>query len=351
MFRLFIIALCLLSSVDGDVCRVRNTITKAALESGSDEVIILREGKPIYYFKSPSAPERYDLGQMTGMFLSFAVGSLIEEGKLPCLDIPVYHYFPNFPCDVQIRALLNHTSGLSKNEDIYTLSAIIAKISGKSTQEYIAKIIFAPLEISDYTWVTEKGDSRLMLTAKDLAKVGMMLADDGQYNCKQIISPYWMSLLKKPSQDKNPFFGQQIWLEYCDLEIYWDDAILDYYWNQGMNLNVIQKLASLNGRVVNFGGSAVQGNILRLWSRELTPDKYNIIDLIRESYFTDLPLGHFTPGSIKSIISWGPHGQQMIVMPREKFVGIRLSERSSDIFTDFVYYVDLLSKEFAGWID
>ncbi len=351
MFRLLIIVICLSCALEGTVQEVRNRLTKAALESGSDEVIILRDGKPVYYFRSPTAPQRYDLGEMTGMFLSLAVGSLIEQKAIPCLDAPVSHYLPHFHSAVQIRALLNHTSGLSKDEDLQTLYAIIGKASGKSTQVYIGEKFLAPLEISDYSWVTETGYPRLMLRAQDLARVGAMLANNGKWDCKQLISLYWMGILRKPSQNKNPFFGQQIWLEYCDLETYWDEQLLNQYCNAGMRLNFLANLANFNGRVIHFGGSAVHGNILRLWGRELCPDQYKIVELIQETYFADLPLGHFTPGCIKSLIGWGAGGQQLIVMPQEGFVGVRFSGPSRVLFTDFVIYVDALSKEFTGWID
>jgi hypothetical protein len=160
-----------------------------------------------------------------------------------------------------------------------------------------------------------------------------------------------MGLLKKPSQDQNPFWGQQIWLEYCDLAVYWDESILKQYRAAGIQYDVVRNLANLDGREVHLGGSVVQGNILRLWGRDLVPDRYRIVELTKETYFKNLPFGKFTPGCIKSLIGWGGTGQQLIVMPEEGFVGVRLSAHSKDIFADFVYHVDAFTKEYVGWVD
>lgn len=347
MLQIFLVAFCVVCSLDASIVTVENRIELAAKETGTDEIVILRNGHTIYRYRSPKAPQSYDIKEMTGMFLSFAIGSLIDQKKIPCLDIPVTNYLSDYHCRTTLQQLLNHTSGFSKQYDFQILSKVIAAVTKKTTQEYIGETFFVPMGIKDYSWVSVDGNETLMLQAEDLAKVGWMVAKGGQWQCKPLLSPQWIETLKLPSQTRNPFFGQQLWLEYRDFAVYWDEALLNHYWKAGMSQSFLCKLAELDNREIHLGGSVVQGNILRLWGRELSPNQYRLVELLSETYFKDQPFGHFTPGPIKALIGWGAHGQQLVIMPEEKIVGVRLTAHSTNPFIDFTYELDALSKEYT----
>ncbi len=334
-------------SLEGSMETVGNRLSDSARKTGTDEVLIWRNGREIYRYRSKSAPATYDLKEMTGFFYSLAIGKLIEQQKLPCLDVRICTVLTSYPSDTTLRQLLNHTSGLSKKKDFQLLEKLITEASEKPFSTYIEEEFFIPLHITTGSWIAQDGNYTLMLSAEDLAKIGGVVANQGKIGCNQLISPEWLATLKKPSQNDNPFWGQQIWLEHRDIAVYWDDALLQLYLKKGVRQNYLSILAGLEGREVHFGGSAVQGNILRLWGRELCPDRYHLITLIAESYFKDIPLGRFTPGPLKALIGWGDLGQQLIVFPDEKFVAVRLAVKPMEPFFEFVYEVDALSKEFV----
>lgn len=347
MIRVILFLLSVVCSLEGSVESVENQISQSAKQTGTDEIVIFRNGHEVYHYRSSNAPQSYDLKEMTGLFYSLAIGKLIDQRKIPCLDVRVGNLLSDYSTNTTLRQLLNHTSGLSQKKDLQILSRIIATISNKSTANFMGDEFFVPMDFKNTSWISENGDETLLLSAEELAKVGWLLANNGQWHCKPLISSQWLDILKKPSQDKNPFWGQQIWLEHRDLLVYWDEPLLNLYWKAGMKQNFLCKLAELDGREIHMGGSVVQGNILRLWGRELNPDCYQIVELAVDTYFQNLPFGHFTPGPLKALIGWGGQGQQLIVLPEEKFVGVRLSVKPCEPFLDFIYYVDALSKEYA----
>jgi CubicO group peptidase (beta-lactamase class C family) len=334
-------------ALEASVEAIENRISESAAKTGSDEVLIWRNGREVYHYHSCEAPAVFDIKEMTGLFYSLAVGKLIEQKKVSYLDVQISDILKNYPSETTLRQLLNHTSALSKKKDLLLLEQVIEELSGKTISKYIEEEFFLPLGIKSGTWITEEGNLSLLLSAQDLAKVGWVLANQGMSHCKQLISPEWLAILKKPSQNDNPFWGQQLWLEHRDIAIYWDESLLKDYWKARMSQYPLAKFAALEGREVHFGGSAVQGNILRLWGRELCPDRYQLIELIVESYFKSMPLGRFTPGPLKALIGWGGLGQQLIVFPDEKIVAVRLAVKPKEPFLEFIYEVDALSKEYV----
>ncbi|MCX7798560.1 MAG: beta-lactamase family protein [Melioribacter sp.] len=101
----------------------------------------------------------------------------------------------------------NYNSGLS-----HLLSGIIKKSSGMNTLEFAKKYLFGPLGINYVKWDksndgNEKGNSELWLKPKDLAKIGLMLLNEGKWNGNQIISKNWIEKLKKKFFDGFPQIG------------------------------------------------------------------------------------------------------------------------------------------------
>jgi len=86
----------------------------------------------------------------------------------------------------------NYNSGLS-----HLLSGIIKKCSGTNTLEFAKRNLFDPLSIKEIKWEkasdgNERGNSELWLKPKDLAKIGLLMLNDGRWKNKQIISKHWI---------------------------------------------------------------------------------------------------------------------------------------------------------------
>jgi len=86
----------------------------------------------------------------------------------------------------------NYNSGIS-----HLLSGIIKKCSGINTFEFAKRNLLDPLSIKEIKWEkasdgNERGNSELWLKPKDLAKIGLLMLNDGRWKNKQIISKHWI---------------------------------------------------------------------------------------------------------------------------------------------------------------
>ncbi|MBE6872169.1 MAG: serine hydrolase [Ruminococcaceae bacterium] len=80
----------------------------------------------------------------------------------------------------------------------YILSAIVRKITGQNLSEYLKPRLFDVLGITRYHWETcpkgiEKGGFGLYLSAEDMAKLGVLVCQNGRWNGKQVVSEKWIN--------------------------------------------------------------------------------------------------------------------------------------------------------------
>ena len=79
----------------------------------------------------------------------------------------------------------------------HLLSAIIQGTTGMSTLEYAQEKLFGPLGITGVTWETDPrgiplGNTGLMLSPRDMAKLGYLYLNHGQWNGEQIVPAKWV---------------------------------------------------------------------------------------------------------------------------------------------------------------
>jgi CubicO group peptidase (beta-lactamase class C family) len=183
----------------------------------------------------PEAPDKpHVLHSLSKSFNSTAVGLAIADGKLS-LDDPVLKFFPaDAPHDVsdnlkalKVRDLLTMSGGqetepksgsggptvkqflahpfthkpgthfLYNSMGSYTLSAIVTKVTGQTTLEYLKPRLFEPLGIENLQWATSPegntlGGTGLKLCTEDIAKFGQLYLAKGNWNGKQLIPEQWI---------------------------------------------------------------------------------------------------------------------------------------------------------------
>lgn len=77
------------------------------------------------------------------------------------------------------------------------LSAIIQKVTGQTTFEYLLPRLFEPLDITDIWWETcpqgiSAGGFGLNIKTEDIAKFGVFLLNKGNWEGKQLLNPAWI---------------------------------------------------------------------------------------------------------------------------------------------------------------
>lgn len=197
--------------------------------------MIVRHGKVIAEgWWKPEAPDKpHVLHSLSKSFNATAVGLAIEDGKLN-LDDPVLKFFPAeapaAPSEnlkaMTVRDLLTMTCGHDTEPKstngpsirqflahpvphkpgthfqyntmgAYTLSAIVTKVTGTTTLEFLKPRLFQPLGIEHPEWAASPegyslGGYGLKLCTEDIARFGQLYLQKGKWEGKQLIPEKWV---------------------------------------------------------------------------------------------------------------------------------------------------------------
>lgn len=201
-------------------------------------IMILKHGEVVYekWFNGQSAEAPHPMFSVSKTFTATAVGLAINEGKLNLTD-PVVKFFPDkLPAEqsdnlkaMTVRDLLTMTCGHdvepnSKNRDsldwvqaflawpvphkpgeyylynsigTYMLSAIVQQVTGEKVLDYLDTRLFQPLHINRPEWEESPqgincGGWGLQLKTEDMAKMGQLFLQKGQWNGKQLVPAEWL---------------------------------------------------------------------------------------------------------------------------------------------------------------
>ncbi len=246
------------------VCHGQDAIQPGALDelvdkakkAHSDALVVWKDGKPYgeWYFGKPV--EKIEAMSATKSVVSLAIGKLITDGRIKSVDQPVYEFYPEWKQgrkqNITIRHLMNHTSGLQNvatnteveiypspdfvqlalaaelsadpgtvfaynNKAVNLLAGIVQKASGKRMDLYIRDTLFAPMGITNFTWLLDPAGNPhamagLQILPADFAKVGQLVLDRGKWDGKQLIAESWFDLSMQPGSGKSPTCGLLWWL-------------------------------------------------------------------------------------------------------------------------------------------
>ena len=215
----------------------------AAVEKAEQDlhsIMVVKDGNVIYenWMSEGSADEPHILNSVSKTFTSMAVGLAVSEGKLS-IDEKLVDIFPEhcpekpseFLKEITVEHLLTMTCGHStdptyKSWEVkdkswirffmehpvthkpgtlfcynslgtYVLSAIVQKRTGEKVADYLYPRLFRPLGINNVSWIESHegintGGWGLFLKTEDLAKMGLMILQKGQFNGKQVIPAEWI---------------------------------------------------------------------------------------------------------------------------------------------------------------
>ncbi|MFS0863188.1 serine hydrolase domain-containing protein [Fredinandcohnia sp. 179-A 10B2 NHS] len=191
---------------------------------------------------------------ITKTIVSLLIGIAIDRKYIESIHTPIYTFFPDLKDkkrDISLFHLLTMTSGLKvtnfqgsnnwvstilaqplvfepgttfqyNSGDSHVLSAILSKITGKSTEAFADEYLFGPLKIQKYLWVKDPqgingGGFSVSLNMDDMLKVGTLLLDNGRYGKNQIVSTKWVNQMQSTykeleTTEKGTYgYGYQVW--------------------------------------------------------------------------------------------------------------------------------------------
>lgn len=188
------------------------------------------------YYQHAHAEDRVNVKSVTKSVISALVGIALQQGYLTSLDQRIAEFLPAvvFATDdprkhaITLKHLLTLRSGLAWNEDAdhlqplfasdnwvqhgqnlpllhtpgevfaystldaHLLSAVLAQATGGDLQAFAQAHLFGPLGITPPTWACDPqgypiGGSELELTPREMAKLGLLYAQQGLWHGKPII--------------------------------------------------------------------------------------------------------------------------------------------------------------------
>jgi CubicO group peptidase (beta-lactamase class C family) len=212
---------------------------------------------------------KHDLRSATKSITGLLVGIALERKLIASLDAPMFDYFPDY-ADLRtpekhrilLRHLLTMSAGLEWDENgplsdpvhgemrmwrsndhlrvaleprvvaapgelwsysggcTELLGAIVQRASGQPFDAFAREALFEPLAIADVEWARRADDTAsasggLRMRARDLAKIGQLVAACGQWQGRQIAPAAWIDDSIAPqigAPDRLFFYGYQWWL-------------------------------------------------------------------------------------------------------------------------------------------
>lgn len=215
----------------------------AAMEKAGQDlhsVMVVKDGKVIFeqWMSEGKASEPHVLNSVSKTFTSMAVGFAIAEGKLSLSDklIDIFpEHVPENPSEylreITVEHLLTMSCGHSTdptyqswdNKEVswirlfmehpvthkpgtlfcynslgtYVLSAMVQRRTGEKLVDYLFPRLFRPLGINNVAWAESPegintGGWGLFLKTEDLAKMGLMILQKGEFNGEQIVPAEWI---------------------------------------------------------------------------------------------------------------------------------------------------------------
>jgi CubicO group peptidase (beta-lactamase class C family) len=245
---------------------LRNDETRQGIRT--DALLVMRDGQVIYerYAGETRAETPHLTWSISKSIMATVLGVAFGQGRFQ-LDDPVAKFYPPFSTHpgITLRHLLNWSSGLDWQEDyeyaplnssvvamLYTrgrddmahftaehrsaqapgtsflyssgdsnvLSAALRGMVGeKGYADYPWTALFEPMGIHSAVWESDAsgilvGSSYAYMTARDLARIGLLMQLGGRWNEQQLLPKAWVDFVLTPfaGEQANEASGGQWWL-------------------------------------------------------------------------------------------------------------------------------------------
>lgn len=207
---------------------VTKTFTATAVGFAVSEGLLSLSDKLIDFFpdKVPSQPCEHLKALTVRDMLCMACGQAAEVDIAETDDAVRAFMGAEFP--VKPGTVFNYNSIAS-----HMLAEIIFHLTGKSLPEYLTPRLFKPLGIMDIRWDKtpqglEMGGWGIHLKTEDLAKMGLLFLQHGQWNGQQIVPESWILEASSKQIDNSPGAPAPDWgAGYCYQM--WRNAIPNSY--------------------------------------------------------------------------------------------------------------------------
>jgi CubicO group peptidase (beta-lactamase class C family) len=210
---------------------------------GALSLLVVRHGKLVFetYVRTPEDRVRlHPIQSATKCITSLALGVAMHHGLPPNVDTAIYGFFPDkfdsavAKRHITLRHLLTMRSGLDYSSerfvtevftgrtrdelatilgrplyaepgetfyyrdcDPHLVSCVIQRATGRTTEDLMREQVFTPLGITDLYWEKTRegythGPTSLHLRPRDMARVGQLVLQRGNWQGQQLIDTAWI---------------------------------------------------------------------------------------------------------------------------------------------------------------
>jgi CubicO group peptidase (beta-lactamase class C family) len=236
-----------------------------AEKKNSSALLVLHKDRIVFekYWRGHDANAQSNSMSMAKSVLGLLIGIAINEGQIQFEDEPAADYLPEWKDDVRngitIKHLLQMSSGLGVNEEQYKegsdttwmhfgpdvpsivfsmplegepgrqfvyhsantqiLSIILERATQRRYADYLSEKLWTPLGASNaQVWLDRSGGTAktyccLFATARDWARLGLLVLHQGEFAGRQLVPREWIQKMITPSP-REPDYGYQIWLAF-----------------------------------------------------------------------------------------------------------------------------------------
>lgn len=240
-------------SIGLDTIEVNQLMDFVEIPEFNTQAAILIQGNNIiaeYYGEGYNKASLATSWSVAKSFTSTLIGIAIDDGYINSINDPITDYLSEWKGQGQDNILLKHLlamqSGMDdhpfagvifstdmvkysldrdimrppekafsySNEDSMLLGEILENATGLSVQDYADEKLFDILEVEDKWWTDQAGNTvtyaGLDMTPRDFAKFGLMIARDGKWENKEVVSSSWLETATNSYNDLAPY-GFQWW--------------------------------------------------------------------------------------------------------------------------------------------
>lgn len=239
---------------------VHNTIDSYPINAE----VIVKDGVIVdeYYKDGYDQNSVFSLQSTSKSVTSALIGIAIDKGYIPSVNEPISTYFPQildsgseYKSQITIWNLLTHTTGLNASDtanwsewlasdnwvdyvlerpatsrpgtvfsyftgNTHLLSAILQQATGKTAYEFGKEYLFDPLDMDSVQCSTDPqgisdGGNGFAMNVYDMAKLGELYLNNGNWNGEQIISEQWINdstTLQFDRSSGSADYGYQWWV-------------------------------------------------------------------------------------------------------------------------------------------
>lgn len=142
------------------------------------------------------------------------------------------------------------------------LALAFRELAGEELAAFLTRRVFQPIGLESLTWDTlgtEDGRfgqhtmpySGIHICARELARVGYLMARGGTWEGQEIVAPWWIEVSTRTSQPHNPRYGLTWWVN--TQGTLWPAAPRDAFSALGYNTNMCCVIPSLDLVVARIG--------------------------------------------------------------------------------------------------